>query len=132
MTTQYFANVVGFLDTQVLENRFYKDPVFLSEILDRYQKTCTDCISDLKSASKNSDAVGFANAAHKLKGSTLNFSKFYIANWLEELEAAARLKNEIPASAEELEHLDSLLRELIMQLQDLGNRWRQSTQIKIQ
>lgn len=125
MGAQYFSNVVGFLDTQVLEERFFKDPVFLMEILERYQKTCHDCLADLRSAAEKQLALEFANAAHKLKGSTLNFSKFYIANWLEEMERNARNENRIPVSQDDLDHLESLLAEMITQLENLGQRWKQ-------
>jgi HPt (histidine-containing phosphotransfer) domain-containing protein len=126
MGAKIYDNVVGFLDTQTLEVRFFKDADFLSEILIRYRKTCADCLADLRAAGATRRPIEFANAAHKLKGSTLNFSKFYIANWLEEMETSARTMNQIPATDQELDHLESLIADLIGQLQDLVKRWRAS------
>lgn len=115
---------IGFLDIKKLEARFFKDPDFLSEMLSNYIMTAKNCLEEMELAEKNQNVGIFANSAHKLLGSTLNFSTGYITHFLEDIETQARDHSKIIVTAQEIQHLKGLIESLQQQISEVANNWR--------
>lgn len=115
---------IGFLDVKKLETRFFKDPDFLSEMLSNYIITAKNCLEEMELAEKNQNVGILANSAHKLLGSTLNFSSGYITHFLEDVEIQARDQSKIIISYQDIQHLKTLIESLQNQISEVANNWR--------
>ena len=113
----------GLIDIKSLENRFFKDPDFLKEMLSNYVITSNNCLEEMKLAARNQNPSILANSCHKLLGSTLNFSNGYIARYLEDIEFNAREEKKIIVSVEELNKLEETIKMLQDQISELANSW---------
>lgn len=118
------VRTIGFLDVKKLETRFFKDPDFLSEMLSNYIMTAKNCLEEMELAEKNQNVGILANSAHKLLGSTLNFSSGYITHFLEDIEIQARDQSKIIITAQDIQHLKSLIESLQIQISEVANDWR--------
>ncbi|NUM59625.1 MAG: hypothetical protein HUU56_13380 [Bdellovibrionaceae bacterium] len=114
---------IGLIDIKNLENRFFKDPDFLKEMLSNYVITSNNCLEEMKLAARNQNPSILANSCHKLLGSTLNFSSGYIARYLEDIEFNAREEKKIIVSVEELNKLEETIKMLQDQISELANSW---------
>lgn len=115
---------IGFLDVKKLETRFFKDPDFLSEMLSNYIITAKNCLEEMELAEKNQNVGILANSAHKLLGSTLNFSSGYITHFLEDIEIQARDQSKIIITFQDIQHLKTLIESLQNQISEVANNWR--------
>lgn len=118
------VRTIGFLDVKKLETRFFKDPDFLSEMLSNYIMTAKNCLEEMELAEKNQNVGILANSAHKLLGSTLNFSSGYITHFLEDIEIQARDQSKIIITDQDIQHLKSLIESLQIQISEVANDWR--------
>jgi hypothetical protein len=82
-----------------LENTFLHDGAFLKEVLKGYQTTYTECLQDMRKGLLTANNHIISRAAHKLKGSTLNFIENSLTTRLEVLENET--KESIPLHAKE-------------------------------
>lgn len=120
-----FNNAIAILDYSKIENRFFKDPVFLEEILNTFSNTAKSCLQDIRAARANKNAVLLANSAHKLLGSAMNFSNGYIVNYLQQLETDARENGFTEVPEEDVNKLSKSILDMNQQLHELCETWKQ-------
>jgi HPt (histidine-containing phosphotransfer) domain-containing protein len=111
------------VDLTVIERRFFRDASFLNEVLQNYRKTCEKCISDLRQSISSNDHTLQAHAAHKLRGSTLNFSDDKIVETLTAIENGSH-----PATLTDVDQIETLVRELTESLTRIVQSWSSSQQ----
>jgi hypothetical protein len=102
---------------QSLEKRFFHDSEFLNEVLTNYEANQAGCFKMMKLGLELNDKHMLSQAAHKLRGSTLNFFEGALTEKLEQIETSAQ------TTLAEIENLESTIKSLIVDLHGLTGKW---------
>jgi HPt (histidine-containing phosphotransfer) domain-containing protein len=102
---------------QSLEKRFFRDSSFLNEVLVNYQVNQAGCFKMMRLGLELNDKNMLSQAAHKLRGSTLNFIENSLTEKLGQIESSAETT---PA---EIDNLESNIKNLIADLHGVTEKW---------
>ena len=115
---------LSLLDIGFLERYFCADALFLEEVLQNYRRTCVSTVAEMRKSLAEADDNGFANSAHRLKGSTANFGQSAFVEKLGSYETTARKHHQIPIDHQDIDQLEDHLLLLQSQLSQLIQKWK--------
>lgn len=120
-----------YIDSERLEDRFFKDYEFLEKITENFDDTCKMCFRDFHVAIRENDSLLFANALHKLIGSLLIFitNKEVILNF-RSLEAKIRNQGLSCIDHDFIDQIESFTESLINELILITNKWRNKRNLR--
>lgn len=114
---------VNSLNIKSIEATFFRDGLFLKEILESYLATYQECLQNMREGIRAHDGATLSKASHKLKGSTMNFSQSLITQKLEQLESAGKKEFLSEALESQVAILEVEIHELFLQLNQLADQW---------
>ncbi|HPI40974.1 MAG TPA: Hpt domain-containing protein [Pseudobdellovibrionaceae bacterium] len=112
------------LNLDELEKRFLKDPDFLEEVVALYQITCKEEFTELRMALASSDVDKMRKSIHKLKGSTINYTRSYLAEDLIAKESEFKKTGHIQINSYEIDQLEAKTQNLILELNRIIQLWK--------
>jgi hypothetical protein len=113
------------VDETNLESRFFKDFEFLEKIIENYKLTCQTCNQELKKSFAEHDQTQFANAIHKLIGSTMIFinNKSKVLE-LREFESQIREQGLNQITIFKLTEIEVFHQHLVDHLTEIAHKWK--------
>ncbi len=113
------------VDLGLLEERFFKDGEFLREVLENYKNTCKSCFDDFRVSLINKDCQLLVKTAHKLRGSTLNFTSDSLVEKLAKIEFDAMEGNMGKITFSDIDNMEKNVFDFTGKLSQIVKDWSQ-------
>ena len=94
------------------------DPTFLPSLIQLYSKQSLETIEEIHHHSSTNDLTALTQAAHKLKGSSLNMGAKMIADICRQIEEAV-MKQDLKSAAEPLKKMKAVYQETLETLKKI-------------